>query len=282
MTKTFGIDYASVDGNSKPDFKAAYAAGVRFAILRGAWGVAPDYVVKRDRAALRAAGIQFGAYLFLRCPTKTWEADSPVDQAKAFIDAIGPLEPGDLPPTLDVEFPGTGRSETIFSARQALDWCESAYRALENFYPTVMTYTSRRVWKDDLSNLPNKQLGAGPLWCKTGYYHSGGQLYDLDPHQEVGKLPTPWSGSDYPWIRQIQGDARGVPGFNNTVDINLFYNLELGDICDRVRWVQRKLKLVEDGVFGIRTETAVKMLQRANNLVDDGVIGPKTFAALCR
>lgn len=35
-----------------------------------------------------------------------------------------------------------------------------------------------------------------------------------------------------------------------------------------------------DGIFGTKTETAVKKWQKANGLVADGIIGPKTWASL--
>jgi peptidoglycan hydrolase-like protein with peptidoglycan-binding domain len=44
--------------------------------------------------------------------------------------------------------------------------------------------------------------------------------------------------------------------------------------------VQRILRLVADGVFGGRTEAAVREFQRGHGLVPDGIVGPKTWAAL--
>jgi peptidoglycan hydrolase-like protein with peptidoglycan-binding domain len=35
-----------------------------------------------------------------------------------------------------------------------------------------------------------------------------------------------------------------------------------------------------DGIYGPRTEAAVKYFQRANGLVADGIVGQKTWAAL--
>jgi peptidoglycan hydrolase-like protein with peptidoglycan-binding domain len=35
-----------------------------------------------------------------------------------------------------------------------------------------------------------------------------------------------------------------------------------------------------DGVFGSRTQSAVKQFQRDSSLADDGIVGPKTWAAL--
>ena len=59
-----GLDYASVDGNKKPDLAAAYKAGARFAFVRGAYGAWSDPTAKRDADDVRESGMVFGAYLF--------------------------------------------------------------------------------------------------------------------------------------------------------------------------------------------------------------------------
>ncbi len=62
--------------------------------------------------------------------------------------------------------------------------------------------------------------------------------------------------------------------------------LRLGSSGEQVRTLQSKLKQwgyysgSVDGVFGSRTQEAVKYFQRRNGLTADGVVGPATAAAL--
>jgi N-acetylmuramoyl-L-alanine amidase len=56
--------------------------------------------------------------------------------------------------------------------------------------------------------------------------------------------------------------------------------LNLGDKGDTVKELQTKLKLKADGIFGPKTEAAVKKFQKANGLVADGIVGDKTWSKL--
>ena len=62
--------------------------------------------------------------------------------------------------------------------------------------------------------------------------------------------------------------------------------LELDDLGEKVRWLQRRLQLhgfdpgPADGVFGLRTEAAVRAFQTSKGLEVDGVVGRETKRAL--
>jgi N-acetyl-anhydromuramyl-L-alanine amidase AmpD len=56
--------------------------------------------------------------------------------------------------------------------------------------------------------------------------------------------------------------------------------LRRGMSSDLVKTIQRKLNVETTGLFGPKTEAAVRGLQRARNMVPDGIVGPKTWAAL--
>jgi hypothetical protein len=54
--------------------------------------------------------------------------------------------------------------------------------------------------------------------------------------------------------------------------------LKKGSKGPSVVTLQEFLKLTADGIFGPKTESAVKSYQKKNGLVPDGVVGPKTWA----
>lgn len=57
--------------------------------------------------------------------------------------------------------------------------------------------------------------------------------------------------------------------------------IKLGDHGSSVNDIQKKLGgLVIDGVYGPKTESAVKRFQKSKGLVADGIVGPRTWVAL--
>jgi peptidoglycan hydrolase-like protein with peptidoglycan-binding domain len=56
--------------------------------------------------------------------------------------------------------------------------------------------------------------------------------------------------------------------------------VRLGARGEAVRFVQQRLRLHADGVFGPRTYAAVRQLQRRHHLTADGVVGRRTWHAL--
>lgn len=56
--------------------------------------------------------------------------------------------------------------------------------------------------------------------------------------------------------------------------------LKIGSRGEDVKLLQRKLNLVDDGIFGSITDEAVRDFQRANGLTVDGIVGTNTWAKL--
>lgn len=54
--------------------------------------------------------------------------------------------------------------------------------------------------------------------------------------------------------------------------------IKRGSKGTHVIYLQRKLGITPDGIFGPKTESAVRAFQTRNRLVADGIVGPKTWA----
>lgn len=279
-----GIDYASIDGNSPPNFvelgKACYRASSRaaFAIFRAAWGTQPDLTVQRDWHKASDAGLICGGYLYLRLPHQGFTG-SPEDQVHVFADNMGALTERDFVPTIDVE-------DTGLPAAAELEWVHRAWAAMRAIYGvSPMFYTSARVWAEDLHNLPAGEMADSPLWLAKPWpwaIRSPARLSDemfasgkMDP-----VVPKPWGPNNW-WIHQYQGDAYPTSGFTSTVDLSRFRLMRQGESGARVAWVRRRLGMpVGDQIFDRDMMLWVRTFQSEKGLAVDGVIGPATFAKL--
>lgn len=280
---SFGVDTAGGE-NQNPDWPRARAqVPLDFAIIRASGGTQQDAYFRHAWPKLKDAGLVRGAYLFLSFPRNgRWPSD-PVAQAKAFIATVGNLDESELPPALDVE--ADCWQKTGMKPRQLLDGVRSAWKALTDHYKVApIIYTSARVWIEVLGNLPAPDLAESPLWVKDYPLRTLRAYYD--PQTFAGgrfnpRMPAPWGEAANWWIHQYQGDAVGLPGFPSTVDMNRFNTIIRGTAGHRVRWVQRRLKIPQSGVFDAATEKALRAFQNKKGIDADGVINPRTFAFLC-
>ncbi len=280
-----GIDIASVDGNKPVDWVKAKAAGVQFAFFRGTYITWQDPTWHAEADLARAAGLTVGAYLF---PVMGVNSPSAQAQVNAFAKYVQ-LDDTDLPPALDVEFSG-GIAKTGRTRPELLTWIREAVAALKTVYETSpIIYTSSRVWDGDDADSLNAgavaalELANCPLWLARYPYKTRIDAIVSDAVDKLTLPPVPkaWGDSTNVWIHQYQGDALKLSGFSATVDLNRFFDLKQGDSQERVKFVQRKLKLKEDGSFGPLTFYALRTFQKSNGLLADGIVGPKTFARLC-
>ncbi|MFZ1154268.1 MAG: peptidoglycan-binding protein [Solirubrobacteraceae bacterium] len=81
-------------------------------------------------------------------------------------------------------------------------------------------------------------------------------------------------------------DANGIPQPTSTptpeppTTTEHHIQLESGGEGRQVRILQHSLGIAVDGVFGVRTEAAVRAFQASHGLQVDGIVGPQTSAAL--
>lgn len=296
-----GLDYASVDEDPPPDEGKLYAAGERFVVIRKGYGfwdpghkafrLAADPVYARDAQHARDAGMVVGAYLF---PIYHRGAPNAAEQVANFLAAAGDIVRGkDLPPTIDIEFPGNGIADTGMTPGQAYTFTlELIFELKKALGVEPMIYTSHVEWCDTNGLGGPRDLGGFdcPLWIKIPYHLAAHRAPDTTSHAEphlgfeawdkadLYRIPPPWEKSGW-WLRQYQGDAVGEPGIRQADldDFNLSYQ---GDVGPHVMWLQRKLKVDADGKFGPKTAAAVKAFQIAHGLPPTSEVDLATFAAL--
>lgn len=277
-----GVDYASVDGNARPDLAAARAAGIRFAFIRAAYAAWQDPTCARDRDAIRAAGMTLGAYLF---PLMAASNPSPEVQVKAALAGASLIPGKDLPLVLDIEFPqglaGAGRTRP-----EAAAWIARAVAAVrQETGVDPMIYSSQRVLDgtdgDALAGAADDAIRGCPLWMARYPYKTRIPAV-LSPNGSGPPVPRVAGDADDWHCWQYQGDAVHLPGFSATVDLDRWNPLRRGVRGARVLWAQRRLRIAEGtpAVWDDAMDGVVMEWQARHGLEPDGIIGPGTFASL--
>lgn len=185
-----GIDVSYYQG--RIDWNAARRDGVAFAFIRVSDGVTfVDPRFEENWRNARAAGVRRGAYQFFR------SNKDPVAQADLLLQAMGPLQDGDLPPVIDVESTD-GQPRSVIVAKVAR-WVDRVEQAL-GVRPII--YTGPYFWRD---NVAGESFGDNPLWIA----HYG---------TECPLVPEPWTRFAF---HQFTDSGR-VTGVSGNVDVNVF------------------------------------------------------------
>lgn len=172
-----------------------------------------------------------------------------------------------------------------------------------------------RVWADweydsDKRNPQTKKSRTAIVRAFCGYLDSKG--YEVGVYSNIDYLTGKFEDlSVYPlWLAKYssgkgnyrplmwQYSPKGrISGISGDVDMNIYYGkwpetagrrgtVKMGSRGEDVLYLQQRLtaKGYEagpiDGIFGIRTLTAVKVFQADNGLKADGIVGEKTWEAL--
>jgi GH25 family lysozyme M1 (1,4-beta-N-acetylmuramidase) len=194
----FGIDVSYYQGTI--DWPAVAAAGVQFAIIRVSHSLQffdPEF--EANLAGSRAAGIRTGVYQFFE------PDEDPVAQADLLIEALGPLQPGDLPPMIDVESTGGQSASVINDTIHAwIDRVEGEY----GVKPVI--YSGFYFWND---NVNSTDFGEYPLMLPW---------YGVEC---PGGVPNGWDM----WTIHQYCDCGSVGGIAGNVDVDTF-NGSLADL----------------------------------------------------
>ena len=202
----YGVDVSDLEGPNI-DWAAAKAAGLGFAWMKATQGttfVATTFAGNWSRS--KAAGVRRGAYHFFN-PTLDGVA-----QANAFLAAVGPLDPDDLPPALDIECPdgdpeclgyvgGSGTAPASAIAARAHDFLTTV-QAATGRVPVVYTFVSYF----SSNGLDTTGLADDTLWIAN---------YGVS----CPDIPAPWSAARF-WQYDYLGSVTGV---SNSVDVDIFF-----------------------------------------------------------
>ncbi|HEX8611431.1 MAG TPA: glycoside hydrolase family 25 protein [Telluria sp.] len=175
-----GIDVSHFQG--RIDWPTVAQQGIAFAYAKASEGNSvTDPSFSANYQAMRAAGIARGAYHFLHADV---DAD---EQARHFLGVLGAVQPGDLPPMLDVETACGLQCAAI--DRAALAWLTEVQQALG---VTPLIYSSLSFWNSNLAGCA--ALCAYPLWiaeytsAAAPVLPHGVSGYAIWQHAQTGKV----------------------------------------------------------------------------------------------
>ncbi|HSI50492.1 MAG TPA: GH25 family lysozyme [Ideonella sp.] len=185
-----GIDLSNWQGGAV-DFSHLKAAGKSFVFIKATQGasvVDPDHAGNLQRA--RAAGIPVGSYHFYVT------SDTPDSQFANFSAQVSALQPGDLPPVVDIEV----------LSKQSLPGLSADLQRLltlmaQRYGVKPVVYTGESFASEYLAG-----FSAYPLWLAE---------YSGNP---APKLPLDWSQWTF-WQYSQSGTVEGITG---AVDLSRF------------------------------------------------------------
>jgi GH25 family lysozyme M1 (1,4-beta-N-acetylmuramidase) len=189
-----GIDVSKWQGTI--DWDEVAADGVVFAIIRVSDGLGYiDEQFARNWTEAARVGIIRGTYQFFRSD------EDPTAQAELLLDRMGPLAPGDLPPTIDLESTdGVGNAERI---RRVHTWMD---RVMADVGARPFIYSGKYWWQD---NMATTEFNDHPRW--HAQYTSA----------DCPNLATQWPDWQF-WQHSSTGRVQGIGNGNSNVDVNRF------------------------------------------------------------
>lgn len=190
-----GIDVSYYQGDI--DWPAVAADGITFAWVRVSHSTQFfDPQFDANLAGARAAGIHTGVYQYFE------PGEDPIAQADFLLDAMGPLQPGDMPPMIDVESADTVAPGPYADAIRA--WLD---RVEEVTGVPPIIYTGYYYWND---NVGTDEFIDHPLWVAN--YNPGCPL--------IPDYWGTWAFHQYCACESIAGISGDVDGdtFNGNLD----------------------------------------------------------------
>ena len=203
-------------------------SGIRFAFIRAAYGANKVAKGNQIRAwfmdnwrGIRNTSLLRGAYQFFR------PSEDAGEQAEEFMNLVGQLHPGDLPPVLDLETdpydPTNIADRTKIIGTHTMDSYLTAVEIwltlIEQHYKVKpIIYTSKAFWADATNN--DSRFIDYPLWV------SSVNLNKTRP--TTPNFPPSWGDWDFwQYAIDVPSNDNLIPGVKGKVDLNLFNGDEL-------------------------------------------------------
>jgi lysozyme len=252
MTQIKGIDVSHYQGTI--DWAKVKADGVKFTFIKATQGTnysKVDYFRNQAPKAL-GTGLQVGAYhygTFSNVP----EA---ITEARYFLSVIKDYKLT-YPLVLDLEENKDGASK-----KQLTDAAIAFLDVLKNAKYSAMLYTSKGFLD---SQLDESRIHY-PFWIAR-YYKELGRKADIWQYSDKGKINGISGNVDMNWAYRDFSPKPTAPKYPGEL-------VKEGSRGKHVEKVQKKVGVKTDGLFGSKTEAAVKTYQKKHGLKADGVVGP--------
>ncbi|RHW37332.1 N-acetylmuramoyl-L-alanine amidase [Neobacillus notoginsengisoli] len=266
------VDISHHQLSSRIDWVKA-AAEVALFIIRVQYGSTTiDREYKKHVANAKKHGIPFGHYAYALFK----DVEDAKKEAKNFL-ARADKDAKFL--VVDVEEQTCRNAKDIVPATQAfIDVCKAAGWK-------VGLYTGHHFYKPHRMD----QVKADFVWIPRYGPNSGKPetkpAYPCDIWQYTDKGRVSWFNSNLDLnqligIKSLEwfiGDQKQAAATKEKYPRRLIRN---GSRGEDVKKIQRKVGTAADGIFGPKTEAAVKVWQRKNKLAADGIVGPLTWAKM--
>jgi lysozyme len=255
-----GIDVSHHNGSI--DWKKVKADGIKFVFIKSTQGTGyskVDYFRNQAPKAL-GHGLQVGAYHYAVF-SNIHEA---ISEAQYFLSVIKDYKLT-YPPVLDLE-----ENKEKASKKQLTDAAIAFLDVLKHAGYAPILYTGKSFLATEL----DESRIHYPLWIAR-YNDELGRKADIWQYSSTGK----------------------VDGIKGNVDMNIAYRdfapkakpkapkypgelIKVGSRGKHVEKVQKRVGAKADGIFGPKTEAAVKTFQKKHGLSVDGLIGPKSWGKM--
>lgn len=281
-----GVDVSKWQG--KIDWERVKKAGIQFAIIRAGYGQNNiDEQFKRNISECNRLSIPAGVYWFSYAYTPVMAKQ----EAQYCLNAIKPYRI-EYPVVFDFEYDSVNYAKkkgvTITKAL-ATDIAEAFLKTIEEsgYYPMIYTNRDYMVNMFDMNRLKKYDIWYARYTSKLDkqdvaiwQYTSSGKVDGIS-----GNVDMNISYKDYPSIISNLGlngfTKETVSRGGGSVTV-----LKKGMRGEDVKILQENLNKLgfscgtPDGIFGVKTESAVKAFQQRYGLVVDGIAGSATLAKI--